>query len=225
MSTRSRHCEEGAELGGDRVRLGVELAPGDPDDAVAHGLEMAVTGAVALERLAGGVDRVAVELDDEAFGGPDGVGLVGPEGRVRPRAGEPVGFGEGEEAAFELAVRDRLAGLPLLVEGALDRGDPPTIGVARDEGIEGKRAREAADLRLVEGVLELLLRYDPGEVEERAGDVRDRNAAAPGSLRRVGGRSGRPEARGARGAGAARSLPHGSVRCGGFPRAPLPSGG
>ncbi len=78
---------------------------------------------------------------------------------------------EGSEALLELARGDRLADVSELLERALEGLGAPAVGVARDEGIDRKRAREAADLRFVERVRELLRREDSGEVDESAGGL------------------------------------------------------
>jgi len=55
----------------------------------------------------------------------------------------------------------------VVLEDASDRGGPTALRGSREEGIEGDGAREPADLRLVEGVLEPIEADDHGEVEER----------------------------------------------------------
>src|SRR4051812_27843310 len=141
----SRRGEQRAELVRDRAGVVAQLAPGDADDAVAGERELAVASAVALERLARGVDGIAVELDDEALGRPQGVRVVRAEGLVHLGAWEAVRVDEGEEALFEDGSRDRLAEVALL-EDAPERVRPPAVRMPRDLGGEGKRAREPADL-------------------------------------------------------------------------------
>jgi hypothetical protein len=120
---------------------------------------------------------VAVELDDETLVRPEGVRAVGPERRVGSWPGDAMRVEEPEKAALPVALRDRLADPPLLPEGSVHRLRPVASRVARDLDIEADRACEPLDLGLVERVLELLLRYDGGEVDERARGVRDRDAA------------------------------------------------
>jgi hypothetical protein len=79
-----------------------------------------------------------------------------------------VGIEEREEAALEEARREGLADRLVLCKELPDRRCPRPSGVARDEGVAGGRAREAPDLRLVERVLEVLLGYDRGDVQEGA---------------------------------------------------------
>jgi hypothetical protein len=125
---------------GERVGVACKLAPGDADGAVAGGREGSVSGAVVFEGLAGGVDVVAVELDDEALVGPEGVGLVWAERLVGRRSWEAVLLGEVEERGLEVAADDGLADLSLLLERAFQCSGPFASWVARDQGIEGKRA-------------------------------------------------------------------------------------
>jgi hypothetical protein len=76
------------------VGVVVELAPGDAHDAPALRLEGAVAVAVAFEGGAGAVGLVAVELDDEALGGPGEIGLDAAVAGVDERAGEAFGVEE-----------------------------------------------------------------------------------------------------------------------------------
>lgn len=105
------------ELGGDSRGLVGEVAPGDADDAPAGGLEGSVAGAVVVERVAGGVACVAVELDDEARGAPQAVGLDPSVGELQggvdlgPREAGVVD--EREEAVLELAARHGGADAPV----------------------------------------------------------------------------------------------------------------
>jgi hypothetical protein len=105
--------EHRADLVRDGVGVVVELAPGDADHPPAGGLEAPVAGAVFLERLAGAVAGVAVELDDEVVVGPRAVGFDGVavevDGRVDAGAWE-LGFVEDlEEAGFEVAAGEGVA--------------------------------------------------------------------------------------------------------------------
>jgi hypothetical protein len=139
-----------AQLGGQAFGVGRELAPGDAEDAVAVGLEVAVSGAIFFERFAGGVDRVAVELDDQALGGPEGVGVVGPAGLVRFRSWERVGVEEVEEGLLEVASDDGLAGRSLMREGAFEVVDPRRCGwraMSASRGSGLARRRISASLR------------------------------------------------------------------------------
>ena len=62
----SAQCERAADRRDDGLGLVGELAPGEAQDGVAEGLEVAVLAAVALEGAARRVEGVAVDLDDEA---------------------------------------------------------------------------------------------------------------------------------------------------------------
>src|SRR3954447_8493445 len=174
--------EDRAELVGQGVRLRRELAPGDAHDPIAPEGELAISRAVALEALPRGVDGVAVQLDDDALVGPEGVGLVWAEGLVHRRPRQRVSLREVEERRFEVASDDGLTLLALGLEGASEGLAPLASRVPRDQGIEGEQAPEAADLRLVEGMLELLGGYDRGEVEEGSCGVGDRDDVVDGDF-------------------------------------------
>src|SRR3954452_9712592 len=90
--------EDRAELVGQGVRLRRELAPGDAHDPIAPEGELAISRAVALEALPRGVDGVAVQLDDDALVGPEGVGLVWAEGRVHRRPRQRVSLAKSRNA-------------------------------------------------------------------------------------------------------------------------------
>jgi hypothetical protein len=123
----------------------VELAPRDPQDAPALGVEGAVAGAVALERGSRRMGLVAVELDDEALPAPGEVGfdlrrLVEVDLLVDEWPGEALGFEERQEAAFELASAGGRLDAVQLDQPSQGRSPRPP-GVARDEGGERGRAR------------------------------------------------------------------------------------
>jgi hypothetical protein len=99
----------------------------------------------------------AVALDDEPLLGPGGVELALVARAVdRRRSRQTVCIEEREKAALEDARRDGLAVLVVVVEDACDGSRPSPSGVPREQGIERGRAREAADLRLVERCLQVL---------------------------------------------------------------------
>src|SRR3954447_1423025 len=174
--------EDRAELVGQGVRLRRELAPGDAHDPVAPESQLPISRAVALEGLSPRVDGVAVQLDDDALVRPEGVGLVWAERLVHRRLRQPVSLREVEERRLEVASDDGLALLALDLEGASEGLCPLASRVPRDQGSEGNRACEPADLRLVESMLELLGGYDRGEVEEGSRRVGHRNAVVDGDL-------------------------------------------
>jgi hypothetical protein len=61
------YCAGGAEVGGDSLGLFRELAPGHAQHAVAAQLEVGIPAAVCLECGAGGVDVIAINLDDKSL--------------------------------------------------------------------------------------------------------------------------------------------------------------
>lgn len=74
---------------------------GEAQDAVAGSLEGCVASAVLLEGGAVAVVREAVQLDDEASVGPEGIDLGAEEGDVGRWGWEPVLAAEGDETILE----------------------------------------------------------------------------------------------------------------------------
>jgi hypothetical protein len=97
------------------------------------------------------------------------------------RAGQPVRVEGGEEADLELAAGDVAADLMCLEQPA-DGRDAAAPRVAGDEGGEGERVAEPADLGLVDRPLELGGGEHGGEVEERARGRGDRDPVAARDL-------------------------------------------
>jgi hypothetical protein len=110
----------------------------------------------------------AVELGDQALLGQEAVDLLAVDPSVDVRPGESVGVEKGEEPELELALGDAAADVAG-GEQPLDGGRPRAGRVPRDEVGEGGRAAEALDLRLRRRPLEVVVRDDRGEVQERAG--------------------------------------------------------
>ena len=126
---------------------------------------------------------------------------------------------EGDEAVLELLLRD-IAADGACLEQPSDRGRPRAPRVARDEGIEGGRAREAADLGLVRRALEVVGLQDRGEVEQGAGGARHPDALVDTDLvsrqSRLVDLEARPRAHGA---------PHGDLDAIALPHPPERTGG
>jgi len=167
--------QQGGELPRDRVGVVRELAPGEADDPPAGDDEIPVLGAVVLEGLARPVCGEAVALGDEAVVGPCGIDLAVVTQAIDARSGQVVGVEEGEQAALEDARRDCSAVQMVVMQDAFDGACPSSPRVALEQGIEGDRAREAADLGLVERRLEVLLGHDGREVEQRSRRRRHRD--------------------------------------------------
>ena len=90
-----------AELAGQLFGFAVQAAVGDADGAVA-GDEMAgVAEPVALECVVVAVVFAAVELDDQAGGGPEDVDLVVKDEDVGGRRRQAVLLAEGSEPLLE----------------------------------------------------------------------------------------------------------------------------
>src|SRR4051795_7310194 len=87
-----------------------------------------------------------------------------------------MGVEEGQEAALEKACGDGMGDLAVVLEDSPQGRCPSASGASLEEGIERSRAREAADLRFLEGRFEVLLGEDCGRVEQRARGRGDRDA-------------------------------------------------
>jgi hypothetical protein len=93
--------ERAPEARGDSRRGAVQLAVRDPDDAPARRLQLGVALPVTLERAAGAVEAVAVELDDEPLPRPVEVDLVAVDPAVDDGRRDVVLLDEREEVAFK----------------------------------------------------------------------------------------------------------------------------
>ena len=91
------------QVGGDFGGFLFESVSGDANDAVVGGDQATVALAVVAKGAAGAVGGEAVELDDDALGGPDAVDFVAPVAEVdlevQAWTGEAVVVEEGEEGS------------------------------------------------------------------------------------------------------------------------------
>jgi len=142
------------------------------------GCEQRVTLAVALERGAGAVERVTVDLDAQAVVGPEEVDLETRDDAVDERAIEPVGVAEAQEELLEVGAGDgRARGV-----GAEDLGESARAagrGMRSEHRLHGVAVEEAQDLGLVHRPLQPSRRKARGEIEDRPGGRRDRDGARP----------------------------------------------
>jgi hypothetical protein len=113
----------------DRGGLRLEPAVSYAQDAVGGELEGRVAGAVMLERGAGAVKRVPVELDDEALLGPERVDFQALDVGVGGRGWEVSLVAEVEEEAFQLGADIGGAG-PRWVASRAARGLRPRRAAA-----------------------------------------------------------------------------------------------
>src|SRR5690606_25299382 len=90
-----------------RLRLIRELGPGHADDAEAGSRERRIPSAVGLERGARGVERVAVDLDDEPLRAPEEIDFVSAHDDVRFRLAESRLADQREEPGFRFGARER----------------------------------------------------------------------------------------------------------------------
>jgi hypothetical protein len=137
-----------------------------------------------VEGVAGGVEGVAVELDDEVVIGPRAVRFDSLDERVDPGRWETAVVGEGEEAGLEVASG---------VAGGCRRAERSDALLGRVPVEERVWTRETLDLGLVEGLLQLVAGEDAGEVEERAGGGGGGDSVVRGRLVRWENRSVKEE--------------------------------
>jgi hypothetical protein len=143
---------------------------GDPDGPVALEQMIGVAAAVLLEGAAVGVKFPAVELDDEASGGPERVDRVAIDEDVGLSLRQALGRDEGREPVLQRRVGvtdiallreeewpDALAGASASRTALVDGGDLA-------------EAEEVQPVGFVPGALEALWFGAFGEVEERARD-------------------------------------------------------
>jgi len=113
----------------------------------------------------------AVELDDQASVGPEGVDFRAEEGDVGRGKREPVLAAELGEAAFEWGAS---GGCPLrVIQEVLDFAEAAPAVASLADLLEFRQAEQAEAVGLFEGPLELALVDEVGEVEEGARDGGD----------------------------------------------------
>jgi hypothetical protein len=115
--THVRAVEQGSDGAGDLLGLCGEPGVGEPDDAMARELQGGVASAITLEGRAGAVELVAVELDYQALGGPEGIDLEARDESVDCRARQAGLVAEVEEAGLELRACGRLRKAGVLEQG------------------------------------------------------------------------------------------------------------
>jgi len=151
----------------------------DTDDHQPQRLDVRVTCVVATSRRPVGVPVVAVDLDDEAVGGPVGIGADGGavaerERAVGLRSRQAIGGADVQEQGLVIALGDGAFGVGgqcgAQVAGA------GVAGIAGEEGVERCVVQEALALGGLDGSGELVGLEDCREVEERAGEAGDRDA-------------------------------------------------
>ena len=153
----------------------MKLLPRDANHPPAGRPEAAVAGAVGLEGMCDRVVSAAVELDDEAGGGPDAVDLESPNEDVGARERKTGIEEKGLEALFELLLDDVQAQLGLL-NYSFEDWDAGLAWVSGDQVAHPQRIGEPKLLGLPHGASELVALNDSTEVEQRAGHGRGRDA-------------------------------------------------
>ncbi len=120
---------------------------------------------------------IAVDLDDDPLGRPDGVDLVRADPHVGPGLRQLGGADEGEQPPLGLRARQRR----LERQRRPDGRRAPHPGSAPSELVGGD---QAPDLRLLDRPFQLARRGHRGEVEQRAQRRCDRDALARGDVGR-----------------------------------------
>src|SRR5690606_36034052 len=144
--------ERSGDAGDQRLAAPEDLAPGDPDDMDAVCGEKAVAVAVGLELALRGVEREAVDLDDEVLGAPEEVDPAAPDVRVQLGQGE-LGRPDQRQEAF-LRLRLGEPGRCVLEDLTQRRSArPPAVAVEEREDLGP--GRELPALRQSACLLEL----------------------------------------------------------------------
>lgn len=156
---------------------------GDADGAVASEEELGVTGPVALESGTVAVVFPAVELDDEASGGPEYVDLVVEDVDVGHAWRDLVDVAEPLEAILQRRPGSgRCSGLG---EQPADWAEGAASVAAFAHARDGVQLQQAEAVSLFPGTFQPLSSFNFGEVEERAGDGGHRDAVAFPAILRV----------------------------------------
>jgi hypothetical protein len=178
--------EQGAQVGKHRVGLLVDVEPGVPPELVAAGAGLALTLVVLLPGVTAVVIAVAAELDGEVVLGPAAVDVSTIDSPIHFRLRKGGGPENVKEAALQSAEGD----------GNLAPDHPPEVRcagpvmAAAQDLLDLLGGRVVPDVRLVDRAGEFVLLEDGSEVDERALDGGDRDAAPPGGIGEI--RSARP---------------------------------
>jgi hypothetical protein len=95
------NSKQGSELPRDCLGFILKAAMGEADHAIARRLEGRVAGPVALERGSVPVEGEAVEFDDKALPGPEGVDLASEHENAAGRSMYSVDVAEGRESVLQ----------------------------------------------------------------------------------------------------------------------------
>jgi hypothetical protein len=162
------------------VRVAHHVRPHQTLDAEPGVAELPILVAVAAGGKGGAVGRPAVGLDDELVRRPEEVDLepgAGQDLHVRVRHGlRHAGVGaEREEPALELLAREGCAE-QLVAEDAAQRADAARAVDAGQHRGDGRDVEHLEPIGLLDRPLERRRPHDAGEVDERPGDRRARDA-------------------------------------------------
>ena len=149
-------------------------------DTIPRQLQRGIPNAVPLERRAGTVEVVPVELDNEPPLVPDDVHLDACGEGVdcgRRQAGAPA---QVEKSTLEFRACRR--GFAIVRKHRAQQSAPASALTAGIETLEGTNVQLADPLGLLECPLELTWEYDSREVQKRAGNRGDRYALANSAI-------------------------------------------
>ncbi len=121
---------------------------------------------------------VAVELDDELVGWPEGVDLVAAlDDGIRLRAGDSMSVEEGEEAVLELGAGGLMSGRAEVGERFGELRCPRVTPSPRacERAVDRRDVEFPESIGLRQALGELVGRQDRGQVDQRAGQGRDRD--------------------------------------------------
>jgi hypothetical protein len=168
------------ELGGDRCRFTFQPPMGDANDAVSRRLHCRVADAVALERGSVPVKRPAVYLNDQLRRRPVSIDLSIEDQDIGQRGGKVVVMTKGEKARLERGAG--WLGHARGVDQAANRTKSVASAPSGADALQVSQLDQAEPVCLLEGPLEPVLVDDLGEVEERAGDGRNRDPIEENSI-------------------------------------------
>jgi hypothetical protein len=165
----------------DRVGLSLDPTLGEPENTVAGELQGCVPCPIMLERAAGAMELVSIELDDEARLGPDGVDLEATDHVIDERRGQTVLATEIDELSLELGAGEG-SRESLRLDGRCEGTDAAASITPRADVIDRPKVEQPQALGLPHRSLELMTGNDLGDVEQCPGDGGDRDPGASGPI-------------------------------------------
>jgi hypothetical protein len=172
--------EEAADLGCKDIRFAAETTVGDANRLVSADLASDVLGPIALERGPMTMERIAVELDDYALVGPEGIDLVAEHFDIGLKRRKALLATKASKAMLQLRARPN--GLVRLVNQATDRPLCTAAATPSIDILQLTHLQQAKAVRLFPRPLELSDREDFRKVEQRACDGGDWDSVNRGAI-------------------------------------------